>query len=195
MKTRKLRDKDLNIVDGPLLLELDSMGDERGYFFEKWNKKNFNNLFLNPIPFVQDNISKSKKGVLRGLHYQIEPKAQGKLVSCIYGEIFDVAVDIRKSSPTYGSWVAEILSEKNKYQLWIPDGFAHGFLTISNEAIVHYKTSDFWSAIHERSILWNDKDINISWPLKFLEGLSPLLSDKDASAKNFNDISEKDLFK
>ena len=194
MQSQILTDKNNIEVKGPLLIKLNAFYDKRGYFFEKWNQKKFDKLFANPINFVQDNISKSHKGVLRGLHYQIMPKSQAKLVSCVYGEIFDVAVDIRKNSPTFGSWVGAILSEINKTQLWIPDGFAHGFLTLSDEAIVQYKTTDFWSFEHERSIIWNDKKIDILWPLDLLGGLSPFLSDKDAESKDLKNILDSDLF-
>lgn len=157
-------------------------GDERGFFFESFNEKAFNEVTGNKLPFVQDNHSKSVKGVLRGLHYQLPPKAQGKLVRVIQGEVFDVAVDIRKDSPTYGQWVAEILSAENKKQLWIPPGFAHGFLTLSDTAEFLYKTTDYWSPDHERAIKWNDATLNIKWPLN---GLVPQLAAKDAAAVGF----------
>ncbi len=158
-------------------------GDERGFFFESFNEKAFNEATGNKLPFVQDNHSKSVKGVLRGLHYQLPPKAQGKLVRVVQGEVFDVAVDIRKDSPTYGQWVAEILSAENKKQLWIPPGFAHGFLTLSDTAEFLYKTTDYWSPEHERSILWNDETLNIEWPLY---GIVPQLAAKDAEAVAFS---------
>ena len=151
-------------------------GDERGFFFESFNEKAFNEATGNKLPFVQDNHSKSVKGVLRGLHYQLPPKAQGKLVRVVQGEVFDVAVDIRKESPTYGQWVAEILSAENKKQLWIPSGFAHGFLTLSDTAEFLYKTTDYWSPAHERAIIWDDVTLNIAWPLT---GMQPMLAAKD----------------
>lgn len=151
-------------------------GDERGFFFESFNEKAFNEATGNKLPFVQDNHSKSVKGVLRGLHYQLPPKAQGKLVRVVQGEVFDVAVDIRKDSPTYGQWVAEILSAENKKQLWIPPGFAHGFLTLSDTAEFLYKTTDYWSPAHERAIIWDDVTLNIAWPLT---GMQPMLAAKD----------------
>ena len=151
-------------------------GDERGFFFESFNEKAFNEATGNKLPFVQDNHSKSVKGVLRGLHYQLPPKAQGKLVRVVQGEVFDVAVDIRKDSPTYGQWVAEILSAENKKQLWIPSGFAHGFLTLSDTAEFLYKTTDYWSPAHERAIIWDDVTLNIAWPLT---GMQPMLAAKD----------------
>ncbi|MGV1017936.1 MAG: dTDP-4-dehydrorhamnose 3,5-epimerase [Fluviibacter phosphoraccumulans] len=158
-------------------------GDERGFFFESFNEKAFNAATGSTLPFVQDNHSKSVKGVLRGLHYQLPPKAQGKLVRVVQGEVFDVAVDIRKDSPTYGQWVAEILSADNKKQMWIPPGFAHGFLTLSDTAEFLYKTTDYWSPEHERAIIWNDTTLNIDWPLN---GVMPQLAAKDAAAMAFS---------
>ena len=159
-------------------------GDDRGFFFESFNKKVFEEATKTKHEFVQDNHSKSRKGVLRGLHYQLQPKTQGKLVRVIQGEVFDVAVDIRQSSPTFGKWVGIYLSAENKRQLWIPEGFAHGFLTISETAEFLYKTSDFYSPQHERSILWNDPDINISWPDI---NCAPALSTKDSTAMSFKE--------
>ena len=158
-------------------------GDERGFFFESYNEKAFNEATGNTLPFVQDNHSKSVKGVLRGLHYQLPPKAQGKLVRVVQGEVFDVAVDIRKDSPTFGQWVGEVLSADNKKQLWIPPGFAHGFLTLSDTAEFLYKTTDYWSPEHERAIIWNDATLNIEWPLN---GMQPTLAAKDAAAAAFS---------
>lgn len=159
-------------------------GDERGFFFESFNEKAFNEAIGTNITFVQDNHSKSVKGVLRGLHYQLPPKAQGKLVRVVQGEVFDVAVDIRKDSPTYGQWVAEILSSENKKQLWMPPGFAHGFLTLSDTAEFLYKTTDYWSPEHERAIKWDDVSLNIPWPLN---GLLPTLAAKDAAGVAFTE--------
>jgi dTDP-4-dehydrorhamnose 3,5-epimerase len=150
-------------------------GDERGFFYESFNQQKFTALTgLNP-DFVQDNHSKSQQGVLRGLHYQLPPKAQGKLVRVIAGEVFDVAVDIRKSSPTFGQWVGEKLSAANQQQLWIPPGFAHGFVTLSETAEFLYKTTDYYSPEHERCIIWNDPEIGIDWHLS----AAPTLSGKD----------------
>lgn len=164
------------------IIEPRVFGDERGFFFESFNEKSFNAATGNSLPFVQDNHSKSVKGVLRGLHYQLRPRAQGKLVRVVQGEVFDVAVDIRKESPTCGQWVAEILSAENKRQLWIPPGFAHGFLTLSDTAEFLYKTTDYWSPEHERAILWNDPMLGIDWPLN---GRQPTLAAKDAAAEGF----------
>jgi len=157
------------------LIEPDIFEDERGFFYESFNQQKFNEAIGENITFVQDNHSKSFKGVLRGLHYQEAPFAQGKLVRVITGDVFDVAVDIRPESPTYGKWVSEILSAGNKKQLWIPEGFAHGFLTLSNEAEFLYKTTDFYNKKAERLIHWNKNDFDIKWPI--LKNI--ILSDKD----------------
>jgi dTDP-4-dehydrorhamnose 3,5-epimerase len=155
-------------------------GDERGFFFESFNQAQFEAAVGRKVNFVQDNHSKSAKGVLRGLHYQIK-QPQGKLVRVVAGEVFDVAIDLRKSSPTFGKWVGEIISSENKKQIWIPEGFAHGFVTLSDTAEFLYKTTDFYSPEHEQSIVWNDETIAIKWPFDFeLE-----LSKKDIVAKSF----------
>ena len=148
------------------LMEPEVYEDERGYFFESFNQRKFNDAIGQKVNFVQDNHSKSTKGVLRGLHYQNSPFAQGKLVRVVVGKVFDVAVDIRKDSLTYGQWVSEILSSNNKKQLWIPEGFAHGFLTISNEAELLYKTTNFYSKQDEVSIHYSDNTFRIDWPLE-----------------------------
>lgn len=159
-----------------LLIEPTVFEDERGFFFESFNQLKFESLTQIKTNFVQDNHSRSKRNTLRGLHYQVAPKAQGKLVRVIEGEVFDVAVDLRKSSPTFGCWVGEILSATNRKQLWIPEGFAHGFLVLSDTAECLYKTTDYYSIQHERFISWNDPDINIRWPLSD----NPILSAKDS---------------
>jgi dTDP-4-dehydrorhamnose 3,5-epimerase len=164
-----------------LLIEPQVFVDDRGFFFESFNQDRFEKAVGKKINFVQDNHSKSVKGVLRGLHYQLPPKAQGKLVRVIQGEVFDVAIDLRKSSPTFGKWAGEILSSDNKKQLWIPEGFAHGFVTLSDTAEFLYKTTDFYSPEHEESIVWNDETIAIKWPFDF----EPELSKKDIVAKIF----------
>jgi dTDP-4-dehydrorhamnose 3,5-epimerase len=150
-------------------------GDERGFFYESFNANIFSEVTGQRPEFVQDNHSRSVKGVLRGLHYQMPPHAQGKLVRVIQGEVFDVAVDIRRSSPTFGKWVGAILSAENKNQMWIPPGFAHGFVTLSDTAEFLYKTTDFYSPRSERCIAWNDPTIAIEWPIDF----TPSLSGKD----------------
>lgn len=179
------------VKGGPVILHPSIFKDERGFFFESWNKKNFNGLIDEEINFYQDNHSSSTKGVLRGLHYQLLPEPQGKLVRCISGEIFDVAVDIRQKSLTYGQWVGCFLSSQNKNQLWIPVGFAHGFLTISEYAEVLYKASGYWNSSLERSIIWSDPKINIEWPLKKIGIKSPLLADKDKKAPQLIDMENK----
>ena len=169
----------LNIPD-VLLIEPQVFSDDRGFFFESFNQEEFEEAIGRKINFVQDNHSKSVKGVLRGLHYQLTPKAQGKLVRVIQGEVFDVSVDLRQSSPTFGKWVGEILSGDNKKQLWIPEGFAHGFLTLSDTAEFLYKTTDFYSKDHQEAIQWNDKTIGIDWPREEVS-----LSSKDNAALSF----------
>ena len=164
-----------------LIIEPKVFGDERGFFFESFNACAFAQATGLDVAFVQDNHSKSAKNVLRGLHYQLPPKAQGKLVRVVQGEVFDVAVDLRKGSKTFGHWVGRILSAENKQQLWIPPGLAHGFLTLSNSAEFLYKTTDYYSPEHERSLLWNDPALAIDWPL---DG-PPILAAKDAAAKPF----------
>ncbi|EEY7873877.1 TPA: dTDP-4-dehydrorhamnose 3,5-epimerase [Escherichia coli] len=159
-----------------LIFEPKVFGDERGFFFESFNQKVFEEAVGRKVEFVQDNHSKSSKGVLRGLHYQLEPYAQGKLVRCVVGEVFDVAVDIRKSSSTFGKWVGVNLSAENKRQLWIPEGFAHGFLVLSETAEFLYKTTNYYHPESDRGIIWDDKEIGIVWPCKS----KVLLSAKDA---------------
>ena len=180
-------------VQGPLLLTPRVFGDERGFFFESWNQQAFN-AAAGDTTFVQDNHSRSSRGVLRGLHYQLPPHPQGKLVRCVLGEIFDVVVDIRRSSPTFGQWVGAVLSADNKQQLWVPAGFAHGFLTLSEQAEVLYKTTDFWSRECERAILWDDPALAIAWPLEALAGAVPQLSQKDGAAPLLAELSPADLF-
>ena len=172
-----------------LIIEPKVFGDDRGFFFESFNQKLFNEAVGQDITFVQDNHSKSTKSVLRGLHYQLPPKAQGKLVRVVQGEVFDVAVDIRKGSETYGQWVGEILGAESRKQLWIPPGFAHGFLTLSETAEFLYKTTDYYSPAHERTILWNDSDIGIAWPIS----VNPKLSDKDIEGMVFENHSSDEL--
>jgi dTDP-4-dehydrorhamnose 3,5-epimerase len=178
----------MNVIETEIpdvkILEPKVFGDERGFFFESFNQKVFEEAIGRKINFVQDNHSKSQKGVLRGLHYQLPPMAQGKLVRVTQGEVFDVAVDIRKSSPTFGKWVGVILSEENKRQLWMPEGFAHGFLTLSETAEFLYKTTNFYSLAHERSIIWNDELLSIEWPR--VGELDVMVSAKDMQAIHFN---------
>lgn len=161
-----------------LIIEPRVFGDERGFFLESFNQKVFNEALGREIVFVQDSHSRSAKNVIRGLHWQVAPKAQGKLVRVVSGEVFDVAVDLRKDSATYGQWVGEILTADNKKQLWIPPGFAHGFLTLSETADFLYKTTEYYSPEHERSLRWNDPTIGIAWPVTG----DVLLSPKDSVA-------------
>lgn len=164
-----------------LIIEPKVFGDDRGFFFESFNQAQFEEAVGRKVSFVQDNHSKSVKNVLRGLHYQIQ-KPQGKLVRVVQGAVLDVAVDIRKSSPTFGQHVAIELSSENKRQLWVPEGFAHGFLVISDTAEFLYKTTDYYAPQFERCIIWNDKTLAISWP----DSLTPLLSNKDLMGKSFD---------
>ena len=164
-----------------LIIEPNVFEDERGIFFESFNLHEFIKATSLDVTFVQDNHSKSTKGVLRGLHYQMSPHAQGKLVRVTQGEVFDVAVDLRKSSPTFGKYVSHILSAENKKQMWIPEGFAHGFLTLSDTSDFLYKTNVPYNLKYERCILWNDKTLNINWPKDIEIKLSP----KDELANSF----------
>jgi len=157
------------------IIEPKVFGDERGFFLETWNQQKFEEQ-VSPRTFVQDNHSKSSKGILRGLHYQTM-NTQGKLVRVVAGEVYDVAVDMRKSSPTFGQWVGVYLSAENKRQLWVPEGFAHGFYVTSESAEFVYKCTDYYNPQHEHSLLWNDSELNINWPIS--EGDSPVLSAKD----------------
>lgn len=166
-----------------LLIEPSSFDDERGFFFESWNARIFDESTGEKVRFVQDNHSGSKRGVLRGLHYQVPPHPQGKLVRVIVGAVFDVAVDIRRSSLTFGNWFGTELTAETRKQLWVPPGFAHGFLATSDWAELLYKTTDYYSPECDRSIRWDDPDIGIGWP----NGVEPILSDKDASAPRLRD--------
>jgi dTDP-4-dehydrorhamnose 3,5-epimerase len=168
-----------------VIFEPKVFGDERGYFYESFNQKIFEQATGLKREFVQDNHSKSQKGVLRGLHYQLPPMAQGKLVRVIEGEVFDVAVDIRKNSATFGQWVGERLSVKNNKQMWVPEGFAHGFITLSETAQFIYKTTNYYSPEHERCIAWDDPEIAVDWQLGDID--CPSLSAKDKMGLQLND--------
>lgn len=176
MKTTRLAIPDVVIIEPKVF------GDDRGFFFESFNQQLFEEAIDRKVNFVQDNHSRSIKGVLRGLHYQIK-QTQGKLVRVVAGEVFDVAVDLRKSSPTFGQWVGEVLSAENKRQIWIPQGFAHGFLVLSDYAELLYKTTDYYAPAHERCIIWNDPSLAIDWPIS----IEPALSVKDAKGPRFLD--------
>ena len=195
MEFSPLKTSDDFIIEDSLIIIPRIIRDERGFFFESWNQQKFDKIIGKKISFCQDNHSQSAIGVLRGMHYQLDPHSQGKLVRCTQGTIYDVAVDIRRSSKTFGKWGGVILSNENKKQLWIPRGFAHGFLTLSEAAEVQYKTDSFWDKDCERSLKWNDKHLNINWPKnsKFKE---PTLSKKDLEAPSFIDAKSKgEIFK
>lgn len=166
------------------IIEPNVFGDERGFFYESFNKALFDEAIGRSVEFVQDNHSQSQKGVLRGLHYQLDPHAQGKLVRCIEGIVFDVAVDIRKPSATFGQWVGVELSSQNNRQLWIPEGFAHGFVTLSERAQFVYKTTNYYVPQSERCIIWNDKEIDVQWP--FVDNIQ--LSAKDQKGLSLNTV-------
>lgn len=170
------------VIPDVLIIEPKVFGDARGFFFESFNQAQFERAVGRSVQFVQDNHSRSVKNVLRGLHYQIQ-HPQGKLVRVVQGEVFDVAVDIRKSSPTFGQWVGEILSAENKRQLWVPEGFAHGFVVLSEAAEFLYKTTDYWVPEHERCIRWDDSTLAIDWPLTMSQ---PVVSAKDGQGASFD---------
>ncbi len=193
METYNLSTEFDDRLNSPLIIKPNVFKDERGLFFESWNQTTFNNIFSKNIVFVQDNCSLSKSGVIRGLHYQLPPIPQAKLVRCSVGKIFDVVVDIRSKSNTFGKWAAVELSESNNKQLWVPEGFAHGFLTLSDLAFVEYKTTNKWAKDLERSIIWSDKEISIEWPINQFIEFS--LSQKDSDAPNLKTAKLKgDIF-
>jgi dTDP-4-dehydrorhamnose 3,5-epimerase len=173
-------------IEDVILVKPKVFGDNRGFFMESYKKSDFFENGIN-VEFNQDNHSKSTKGVLRGLHYQAAPKGQAKLVRCVRGEIFDVAVDIRKDSPTFGQWVGEKLTEENKHMLYIPEGFAHGFAVLCDEAELLYKASNEFSKEHDRGVLWNDPDIGVEWGIDF----EPILSEKDKIQPRLKDIKDE----
>ncbi len=182
MDIKNLSSNKGNIIKGVYVIKPNIFKDNRGFFYESWNQEIFNNAVGDKVKFLQDNHSSSNAGVLRGLHYQIEPKPQGKLVRCVSGSVFDVAVDIRKSSPTFGEWASIVLSKANKLMIWIPTGFAHGFLSLKNESEIIYKATMNYCKNHERTIRWNDNHLNIKWPLNKINNLEPVLSEKDSNA-------------
>ncbi len=184
-----------NLIKGPLIVKPKIFFDNRGYFFESWNHSEFNKIISRKVEFIQDNHSESKYGVLRGLHYQLQPKAQAKLVRCTKGEIFDVLVDIRKESDTYGEWSSVILNEQNKLQFWIPEGFVHGFVSLKDFSQVQYKTNQYWDKDYERSLFWKDADLNIIWPIANNEEYKIITNHKDSIAPTFKEIEKSgDLF-
>lgn len=170
-------------LPGVMIIEPRVFGDARGFFFESWNEKAFAQAGL-PARFVQDNHSLSARGTLRGLHYQMQ-QTQGKLVRVVAGEVFDVAVDVRRSSPTFGKWVGVTLSAANKRMLWVPEGFAHGFYVVSEQAEFLYKCTDFYDPASERTLIWDDPQVGIQWPLQ--AGMQPLLSPKDLQGRRLAD--------
>ena len=185
MKCSKFKHNKNDFFEGPLILQPEVYKDERGYFIENWNMKNFDEILKRPSIFVQDNQSISRKGVLRGMHYQTSPFAQGKLVSCSNGSVFDVIIDLRKNSDTFSFWAGIELKASNFLQLWIPPGFAHGFLSLEMNTIFQYKVTNYYSKNNERSLLWNDSIININWPEI---GSEFLISEKDSKAFSFNEL-------
>ncbi len=182
MEIKLLTSNKGNIFNNIFVIKPMVFEDNRGFFYESWNQSSFNKIIGEEIMFLQDNHSSSSKGVLRGLHYQIKNNPQGKLVRCISGEIFDVAVDIRKNSPTFGEWTSIVLNSVNRLMIWIPIGFAHGFLSLKDKSEIIYKATMNYSKKDERSIRWNDNCINIKWPLNKISPLQPLLSEKDSRA-------------
>lgn len=179
--------KPLEIPD-VILIEPKVFGDQRGFFMETYKKSDFKENGIN-YEFVQDNHSKSQKGVLRGLHYQLYPKAQGKLVRCVKGKIWDVAVDIRKGSPWFGRWVAVELSEENRLMLWVPPGFAHGFVALEDNTEVMYKVTDEYAPELDRGIIWNDPELTINWPVR-----DPILSDKDRNLPSLREAENNFVY-
>ena len=195
MQVEQLKSPQGATIEGPLLISPQAFGDERGWFFESWNQRRFNEAVGEAVVFSQDNHSRSVQGVLRGLHYQLAPEPQAKLVRASVGESCDVAVDIRQGSTTFGQWVGAQLSAENKQELWVAEGFAHGFLTLSAVAEVQYKARGFWNKACERAIRWDDTTIIIQWPLDQLGGTEVSLSSKDAEAPTLDQAkSAGDVF-
>ena len=191
MKSEVIYSNKGNIIQGPLLLMPTIFKDKRGYFLESWNQKVVNKSLGKEVSFVQDNQSLSKKGVIRGMHFQMSPYQQSKLVRCLYGSIFDVIVDIRKTSKTFGEWYGIELKAVDHFQLWIPSGFAHGFLSLIQDSVLLYKVDEFRYQNHERILNWNDAFIGIKWPNI---NQSYNLSEKDKNAPNLSEINQDDLF-
>ena len=186
MKLKILKAKNTKIIKGPAIITPELFEDKRGYFYELWNQSEFNELIGEKINFIQDNISLSMKGVLRGLHYQLSPNIQSKLITCLKGAIFDVAVDLRRESKTFGLYCCAHLNQENKNQFWIPNGFAHGFLTLVDNTKVHYKVKGLRDIKSERAIKWDDPNIAINWPILENNIDKIILSNKDEIAPNFD---------
>ena len=188
----KLKTNKNNLLDGVILIKPRIFYDQRGFFYESWNSVNFNeNIAI--TDFCQDNHSRSSKGVLRGIHYQLNPFAQGKLIRCTKGAIYDVAIDLRKNSPTYKEWASIELNEINKFLLWIPEGFGHGFLTLSNFAELQYKVTKRWEKKSEKSIVWNDPDLKINWPFDQINDDELIISEKDSNGLTIKQAEEQDF--
>lgn len=186
MEIKNIKSNKNKVFEGAFILMPRKFSDSRGFFYESWNNKVFNQIIGKKADFVQDNHSRSSFGVLRGLHFQKEPNSQGKLIRVVKGEIYDVIVDLRLKSNTLGEWGIFKLNSKNKHQIWIPEGFAHGFITRTRIAEVLYKTTDYWNKDSERTLFWKDNTINIDWNLDELGLKAPLLSPKDTVGKSFN---------
>lgn len=194
MKKRLLKTNKKNLFEGPYILTPNLMRDDRGYFFESWNKSLFDNLISQNINFVQNNNSLSKLGTLRGMHYQTKPSAQAKLIKVLQGSIYDVIIDLRYSSETFSEWGFVYLDNVKNEQLWVPEGFAHGFLTLSDTAIVEYSVTDYWNRDNERTLIWNDSQIEIKWPFSDNNKI-PIISEKDKSGFTLNQIiNNQDIF-
>ena len=196
MNSQTLQSNKSKLIEGPLEIFPDLYQDSRGYFYESWNSEKFNKLIEKKINFVQDNQSLSFCNVIRGLHYQLNPKPQSKLVRVIKGRVFDVIVDLRLNSETFGEWTGIEINETKKNQLWIPFGFAHGFMTLSEYAILQYKVTDFWSSKYEKCLLWNDNEINILWPEFYEDSQKFIISEKDSNGITFKEAKNNNfLFK
>mgnify|MGYP001188174813 CR=1 FL=1 len=191
MIKESIKDQQQQIISGVFTLKPNIFEDERGLFFESWNKKTFAKYTKKEIAFVQDNYSLSKKGVLRGLHFQLPPYSQGKLIRVLNGEIFDVFVDLRRDSKTFKSWGGVILNNTNRKQIWIPNGFAHGFLSLKDQTEVSYKVDNYWDKKSERTLIWKDKDINIQWPKEIKSIKNLMISDKDCNGFFLSDFFKK----
>ena len=195
MKIEKIKSSKNLFIDGPILLIPDKFSDQRGFFYESWNKEIFNRTIQRDISFVQDNHSRSIYGVLRGLHFQKKPFEQAKLIRVISGAILDVIVDLRLDSPTFKEWASISLNKQNRKQLWIPEGFAHGFISLTKQTEVNYKTNNFWNRELERTLIWNDLDLEINWKLNKLRIKKPIVSKKDLEGKSLQELLiTKDLF-
>ncbi len=190
MEIKVIYSNNSELIEGPLLLRPTIFKDERGFFIESWNQDHFNRSLKENINFIQDNHSLSSKGVIRGMHFQASPYQQSKLVRCISGSIFDVIVDIRKDSRTFGHWYGVELNPINQYQLWIPKGFAHGFMSLIKDSEVFYKVDIYRNINYERSLIWNDKSVGINWPTL---NTPYCISEKDQLAPLFSDLNENDL--